>query len=191
MTPHNPASDPALFAARRALAAPGYATLAEVGLDLDLVSPYQLSCGHPEGPVLVSYNFLDAPAARAHRAALARAGYLPEMRFNRVVDAALASAGLTRSALYLTHACHLLPPTRSHSVPARLLEASFDAVTRHEIAGRPVIALGRAAAQTCRRFGVAHLEVPHPSARGETDAARAGRLAIALRAVHRQAGRAA
>ncbi|MFD1341017.1 hypothetical protein [Litorisediminicola beolgyonensis] len=168
------------LAARRAFAPEGYATLADIGLDLPLVSPYQRSCGNPRGPVLISYNFLDAPTARAHRARLAQDGYLPEMLFNRVFDTALAEAGLTRADLYLTHAFHALPPTRSHAVPQRLVEDSFDAITRHEIGDRPVIALGRAAAACCRRFGIAHGEVPHPSARGLTADTKARAIAGAL-----------
>ena len=158
-----------IVAARRAL--PGIAgltSLAEVGLDLDLVSPYQLSCGAPQGPALLSYNFLDAPTARAHRDELARDGYLPAMLFNRVLDAALALAGMARREIYLTHSCHLLPPARSAAVPRAAIDASMEAVTRHELASRPVIALGRAAAGACRRFGLAHAARRHRRGAAET-----------------------
>ena len=170
-----------LVAARRALPRfAGLTPLAEVGLDVDLVSPYQISCGASQGPALLSYNFLDAPTARAHRAELARDGYLPPMLFNRVLDAALSLAGLSRSEIYLTHSCHLLPAARSAPVPRAAIDASMDAVTRHELASRPVIALGRAAAATCRRFGLSHVALPHPSARGLTAGDKARRLADAL-----------
>ncbi len=170
-----------LVGARRALpSVAGLASLAEVGLDLDLVSPYQLSCGADRGPALVSYNFLDAPTAAARRDTLARDGYLPEMLFNRVLDDALARAGLRRSEIYLTHACHLLPPARSARVPQQAVEASMEAVTRPELEGRRVIALGRVAAEACARFGLAHEALPHPSARGLSAAAKATRLAAAL-----------
>ena len=174
-------------AARRAFAPEGYATLTDVGLDLDLVSPYQLTCGNPGGPVLVSYNFLDAPTARLNCNQLASIGHLPGMLFNRVLDRVLAQIGMVRADLYLTHAFHALPATRSASVPRKLVEESFDRVTRHEIGPRPVIALGRAAAEACARFAQPHIAVPHPSARGATVAAKAASLAKALRPFSRAA----
>jgi hypothetical protein len=173
--------------ARRAFAPEGYATLADVGLDLPLVSPYQLSCGNPDGPVLISYNHMDAPTARANRGRIARDGYLPEMLFNRVLDRALALAGIVRSDIYLTHAFHALPEARSAAIPARLVEESFDSITRHEIDGRPVIALGRDAARCCARFGVSHQALPHLSARGMDMDGKASLLAEALSGVARSA----
>lgn len=173
--------------ARRAFAPDGYATLADVGLDVDLVSPYQLACGNPDGPVLVTYNYLDAPTARANAHLLAQIGYLPDMLFNRVLDQALALTGLTRPALYVTHAFHALPARRSAQVPQRLVEDSFDRITRPEIAGRPVIALGRAAARACARFDIAHTAVAHPSARGLSGAAKAAQIARALAPYDRKA----
>ncbi|SLN59291.1 Uracil DNA glycosylase superfamily protein [Roseivivax jejudonensis] len=170
-----------LVAARRALVAPtGLATLADVGLDGPYVSPYQLSCGAADGPVLVSFNFLDAPTARDRRATLARDGYLPEMLFNRVLDAALARLGRARHEIYLTHAAHVLPPARSAPVPRAAIDASMEAVTRFETADRPVIALGDVAASACARFGIAHDALPHPSARGRTRDDKAAALATAI-----------
>ena len=171
---------PAALAARRAFRPAGYATLADVGLDLPLVSPYQLSCGSAEGPVLVSFNYLDAPTARLNRAALARDGYLPGMLFNRVLDRALAWAGLARGDLYLTHAFHALPPARSAAVPQALAEDSFAQITRLEIARRPVIALGAVAARCCARLGISHQAIPHLSARGLTLDQKARHLQDAL-----------
>ncbi|MHA7875900.1 hypothetical protein [Roseivivax sp.] len=170
----------AALAARRAFRPAGFTTLDEIGLDLPLVSPYQLSCGSASGPVLVSYNFLDAPTARAHRDRLAREGYLPEMLFNRVLDRALALAGLTRAEVYLTHAFHALPATRSGAVPQRLVNDSFARITRHEIAGRPTLALGRAAAEACATARVPHTALPHPSARGRDIETKARAIAGAL-----------
>lgn len=172
--------DRTALAARRAFAPEGYATLADVGLDLDLVSPYQLSCGNPEGPVLITYNFLDAPTARANAHLLKTIGYLPDMLFNRVVDKALARVGMPRGALYVTHAFHALPGSRSAKVPQKLVEQSFDRVTRAEINRRPVIALGQAAAKACARFDIPHRQVHHPSARGRSMAAKAQAIADAL-----------
>lgn len=169
------------IAARRAFTRPGYRSYADVGLDGDYVSPYQLSCGNLSGPVLISYNWLDAPTAVAHRDTLARLGYLPQMLFNRVLDLALRLAALTRDSIYLTHAFHLLPTQRSAPVPTADVAASFDAITRHEIAGRPVVALGRVSAEACTRFAIPHRAVPHPSARGMTIPAKATRIAEALR----------
>ncbi|WP_299968253.1 uracil-DNA glycosylase family protein [uncultured Roseobacter sp.] len=169
-----------LITVRRAFARPGLTTYAEVGLDGHYITPYHLTCGNPAGPVLISYNYLDAPTARAHCTILRRHGYLADMLFNRVLDAALGEAQLTRADIYLTHAVHLLPETRSAAIPQADIDASFDAITQAEIAGRPVIALGTAAARACIRFGVPHLATAHPSARGQTADAKAGAIARAL-----------
>ncbi|MFZ5964038.1 hypothetical protein ACOXXX_13895 [Thalassococcus sp. BH17M4-6] len=174
------AGHPALKA-RRAFAPTGYATLIDVGLDLDMVSPYQIACGNPDGPVLITYNYLDEHTARSNAHLLKTLGYLPDMLFNRVLDRALDAAGMQRTDLYVTHAFHALPPKRSSSVPQKLVEESFDTVTRHEINDRPVIALGKSATRACKRFDIAHASVFHPSARGLTIAEKAQRIAEALK----------
>lgn len=168
------------IAARRAFQRPGYRSYADVGLDGNYVSPYQLSCGNPSGPVLISYNWLDAPTADTHRDTLARMGYLPQMLFNRVLDLALSLVKMTRNDIYLTHAFHLLPARRSATVPAADVEASFEAITRNEIAGRPVVALGRVATAACARFGIPHRAVSHPSARGLPVRTKAAQIAETL-----------
>jgi hypothetical protein len=165
---------------RRALNLPGYRSFADVGLDGDWTTPYHLAACSPSGPVLLTYNYLDAPSAMEHRATLETLGYLPGMPFNRVLDLALAAAGLTRADIYVTHAFHMLPATRSASVSARDIDLSFDAVGRHEIEGRRIVALGAAAARVCRRHGIACSEVPHPSARGFDFSTRAALIARAL-----------
>lgn len=165
---------------RRAFTLPGYRSLADVGLDEEWTTPYHLAACSPDGPALLTYNFLDAPSAIAHRDALRQFGLLPSMPFNRVLDLALSSAGLARSDLYVTHAFHLLPEWRSASIPLRDLDLSFDAIARHELEGRRIIALGAAAAHLCRRHALAFTAVPHPSARGQSFAARAAQLSAAL-----------
>jgi hypothetical protein len=110
-------------------------------------------------------------------------GYLPHMAFNRVLDAALRLTGLRRSDLYVTHAFHLLARSRSERIPAAAVNASFDAIAVHELAGRKVIALGQEAARQCCRHEITHITVPHLSARGETYASRARLLAEALEAI--------
>ncbi|KKB80070.1 hypothetical protein VW35_06405 [Devosia soli] len=165
---------------RRALALPGYLSFADVGLDGQWTTPYHLSACSPNGPVLLTYNYLDAPSAIEHRTALGQLGYLPSMPFNRVLDLALSKAGLKRSDIYVTHAFHLLPATRSAAVASKHIDISFDAVARYEIEGRRIVALGEVAARVCRRHGLAHTAVPHPSARGFDFAKRAGLIASAL-----------
>jgi hypothetical protein len=135
--------------------------------------------------VLVSYNYLDAPTARAHLPRLLARGYLAEMPFNRVLDQALALAGLNRSDIYVTHAFHLLANTRSETLPSAAVDASFDAVARHELGGRQVISLGKQAARQCRRHAIPHTPIPHLSARGQSFQTRAEVLAAAL-ACHTQ-----
>ena len=173
---------PEIVAARRALRINGYATLADVGLDGPWTTPYQIASSSAAGPVLLTYNYLDAPSARQHRSLLLETGFLPGMPFNRVLDQALVLAGMVRSDLYVTHAFHLLPAKRSAAVKWADVDTSFDCVGRPEIAGRRVIALGAVAARACARHGIAHLATPHPSARGVSFAVRAERLARALRA---------
>ena len=173
----------ALVEARRQLRLDGYDSYADVGLDGPWTTPYHLASSSPTGPVLLTYNYLDAPSARRHRDELLAQGYLPNMPFNRVLDLALAAAGLSRADLYVTHAFHLLPASRSAVVPAAAIDHSFDAVARHELTGRRVIALGAVAARSCRRHGIAHLAVPHLSARGTSFAERATVLAQALLAL--------
>lgn len=165
---------------RRALTLPGYLSFSDVQLDGDWTTPYHLAACSPIGPVLLTYNYLDAPSAMKHRTALSTLGYLPSMPFNRVLDLALAQTGLTRADIYVTHAFHLLPATRSASVASRDIDVSFDAVARHEIEGRRIIALGEAASRVCRRHGMAHTAVPHPSARGSDYSTRAKLIARAL-----------
>jgi len=170
----------ALVEARRQLRLDGYDSYADVSLDGPWTTPYHLASSSPTGPVLLTYNYLDAPSARRHRDELLAKGYLPNMPFNRVLDLALAATGLSRADLYVTHAFHLLPASRSAVVPAAAIDHSFDAVARHELTGRRVIALGAVAARSCRRHGIAHLPVPHLSARGTSFAERATVLAQAL-----------
>ena len=170
--------DPALIARRRAFRLPGYATLADVGLDGEYVSPLQICAGSPTGPALVAYHWLEADTARAKAACLRKLGYLPNIIFNKVVDAALAQCGLCRGDVYMTQAFHLLPAHRSSVVPVRDVDASFAAVTRFELQGRRVIALGHAAALACKRNGVVPAAaVMHPSARGLSIGAKAAALA--------------
>ena len=170
-----------IIAWRRQFAIPGYKTLADVGFDGDWVTPYQITSNSQTGPVLVALHWLDATSARRYRDALTK-GYLPGMRFNNVIDRALELAGLTRSNVYLTQAFHLLPDTRSESIPRRHIDASFNRITRYEVEGRTVIALGTDAVGACARAGVPHIECPHPSARGAgmTENYKAETLAAAL-----------
>ncbi len=169
-----------IVAARRLLRLPGYVTMADAGLDGPWTTPYQITSNAPDGPVLLTYNYLDAPSAIAHRSELLRTGYLAGMPFNSVLDEALGLAGLRREQVYVTHAFHLLPPTRSWAVPSRDVDISFDAVGRHELVGRRVVALGHTAARACSRHGINHTATAHPSARGQSFAQRAKVLAEAL-----------
>ena len=167
--------------ARRALRIPGYATLTDAGLDGPWTTPYQIASRSADGPVLLTYNYLDAPSARMHREQLLAQGFLPGMPFNAVLDRALAKCGMRRSDLYVTHAFHLLPEKRSASIRSGDVDISFDTVARHELSGRKVVALGAVAARVCARHGIAHIATPHPSARGLSFAQRAEALAAAMR----------
>jgi hypothetical protein len=121
-----------------------------------------------DGPVLVAHHWLDAQTVRQNRATLEKYCYLPGIPFNVVLDQALSICGITRAKLSVTQAFHLLPPNdRCYTIPARDVDVSFEAVTRHEVLGRSVIALGTAAARAWDRHGIHHIPLPHPSARGQ------------------------
>lgn len=150
---------------RRALRIEGYKTIDDAGLDGDWVTPFQITSASPIGPCLVGYHWLDAPSVALHFETLKSLGYLPGNPFNSVLDRALELAAMRRGDIYVTQAFHLLPPTRSASVPLSAIDLSFDSVTRHELEGRQVIALGDAAAVACRRHGVTATNVCHPSSR--------------------------
>jgi hypothetical protein len=171
---------------RRAFRLPGYLTLADVDMDGDYVSPMQMKSHSPTGPVLLAFNWADAATVRKKYPILREHGYLPAILFNKVVDAALKNCNMSRSGVYITQAFHLLRPEgMSGSLPAKCMNASFQAVTRHELVGRRVIALGIDAATTCQRNGVLpDRVVDHPSARGpgRTIAAKAAELAAAIKA---------
>lgn len=171
-----------IVARRRALRIDGYLTLADVGFDGDWVTPYQKASCSPDGPVLVAYNWLDAPSVETNRVILEECGFLPDIMFNNVLDKALAICGIRRRDLYITQAFHLLPNRRSGSISARDIDKSFEAITRHELVGRRVIALGTDAAAACLRHSVRHTAVRHPSARGPglTHDAKARELARAI-----------
>lgn len=165
---------------RRGLLIDGFAPYEVAGLEGEWVTPYHLAARSPTGPVLLTFNYLDHPSALAHRERLLMQGFLPEMTFNRVLDRALSRVGIERRDIYVTHAFHLLAPARSAGIWTRHIDLSFDAVARHELEGRQVIALGHAASNACRRFGVAHLAVVHPSARGRTLDEKARDLSLAI-----------
>ncbi len=171
-----------IIARRRKFVIPGYGykTLADVGFDGKWVTPYQKISNSKTGPLLVAKDWLDWPSVDGHRDVLKQKGYLPHMRFNQVVDLALEKAGLKRNDIYVTQAFHLLPQGRSEPIPRRHIDESFDRITRHEVDGRTVIALGEPAAAACRRAGVECIECIHPSARGKTVKSKAEELAEAL-----------
>ena len=188
-----------IICARRAFRICGskdkYKTLADVGFDRDddgnkdWVTPYQKISNSPTGPVLVALHWLDVPSIEKRRCVLKEKGYLPGIPFNEVVCRALRLADLTRDGIYVTQAFHLLPgEKRSAKIPRAHIYDSLTRITRHEVEGRAVIALGTEAAWACRK--VRHLgdvkhfayfeHVPHPSARGMNYDDKAEKLATAL-----------
>ena len=106
------------------------------------------------------------------------------MPFNKVLTLALEETGLTRKDIYVTQAFHLLPSEKSKYIPRDHIDESFDRITRHEVDGRTVIALGRVAAGACRRARIEPkpIECTHPSAWGKTYEEKAKELAEALEA---------
>ena len=170
----------AVIAKRRAFHLRGYVSYAQAGFDGAYVCPIHLTSGNLSGVVLMTKDWLDAPSAARHAKRLAVQGYLAEIPFNRVLDRALSLSGLRRADIYITPVFKLLPPQRSHAIPVRDIKASFEAVSRHEIMGRPVIAAGKAAITALQASGHIHIPTAHPSARGKDFETRARQLAAAL-----------
>jgi len=154
---------------RRRLSMAPYKSLADVEFDGPGVTPYQISSKSPDGPVLVALHWLDEGTVKDQRTILAKLGYLPDIRFNKVIGIALKKLGLSRSDIYLTQTFHLIPLGRSESIGPAAIRRSFDEVTQYELRGRKVIALGDVAARECARRAIQHLPVCHPSRRGRSD----------------------
>ena len=100
-----------------------------------------------------------------------------------MIDAALARQGLSRSDIYITQTFHLVPKKRSERVSQAAIRRSFDEVTRFELQGRKVIALGDVAAGECARHNVEHIAVCHPSRRGYSNEKNAIEIAEAIAAL--------
>ena len=168
---------------RRALIIEPFKSLAEVGFDGRWVTPYQIISKSAEGPVLVALHWLDESTILRERATLQDLGYLPNIRFNIVIDAALVRRGLSRSDIYVTQTFHLIPRKRSERISKAAIRRSFDEVTRFELQGRKVIALGDIAAGECARHNIEHIAVCHPSRRGHTNEKNAIEMAEAIAAL--------
>jgi len=165
---------------RRALTIEPYKSLAEVGFDGPWGTPYQITSKSSEGPVLVALHWLDESSILTERAMLQNLGYLPNIRFNTVIDAALARQGLSRPDVYVTQTFHLIPRTRSERISQAAIRRSFDEVTSFELQGRKVIALGDIAAGECARHNIDHIAVCHPSRRGHSNEKNAIEIAEAI-----------
>ncbi len=139
-------------------------TLADVGFDGEWVSPIQKISNSMRGPVLVAKHWLDAESVDLNREVLECLGYLPGNRFNQSLNRALANVGKARGDVYITQACHFLPKDdKRKRVPAELMKLSVKEVTRYEVEGRRVIALGGEAQLALERFGIDFLPCAHPS----------------------------
>lgn len=74
---------------RRRLSIVPYKSLADVGFDGPWVTPYQISSKSPDGPVLLALHWLEEATIADQRMVLEKFGYLPDIRFNTVIDMAL------------------------------------------------------------------------------------------------------
>jgi hypothetical protein len=86
---------------------------------------------------------------------------------------------VSRPDIYVTQTFHLIPRTRSEQISQAAIRRSFDEVTRFELQGRKVIALGNVAAGECARHNIQHIAVCHPSRRGYSNEKNAIAEAIA------------
>ena len=154
-----------------------------MGFDGPWVTPYQITSKSAEGPVLVALHWLDESSILSERPTRQELGYLPNIRFNTVIDAALARQGLSRLDIYVTQTLHIVPRKRSERISQTAIRCSFDEVTRFELQGRRVIAPGDIAAGQCARHSIEHVAVCHPSRRGYTDEKNATEIAEAIAAL--------
>jgi hypothetical protein len=168
---------------RRALTIEPYKSLAEVGFDGPWVTPYQITSKSFEGPVLVALHWLDESSILRERPTLQDLGHLPHIRFNTVIDAALARQGFSRAEIHVTQTFHLVPQTRSERISQAAIKRSFDEVTSFELQGRRIVALGEIAAGECARYNIEHIAVCHPSRRGNTNEKNAIEIAEAIAAL--------
>ena len=152
---------------RRQFKAKGFATLQDVGMDGDWVTPIQKLSHCEDGPVIVAYYWWTAEKVIQHREKLQEFGYFPGLKFNRVIDLALEHLGRSRQGIYITQAFHLLPKNGA-AILRWLLYNSFNQITKYEIQGRPVVALGGSVQAACRQAQVEHIRCAHPDARGRT-----------------------
>jgi len=161
-----------------------FGTLQDAGWDCEWVAPIQQTSHDPTGPVVMGSHQLDIVTARQPYALQMRewyGGYMPDRRFNRVLDLALWKAGLHRRDVYVTQACHLLPRANARQfVPEELWQMSYDEVTKYELRGRPVIALGEPAKLLCEHYKIRHRPFDHPGGRGSSFDAQATAIAAAL-----------
>lgn len=158
-----------------------YKTLTQVDFDGPWITPYQMLSRSATGPILIAYHWFDAPSIDKYRDELKKYGYMPRMMFNKVLDRALQLAGKERSDIYVTQAFHLVPSTRSAVIEREHLDRSFGEITRHELDGRRIVALGNEVSAVCKRFEIEHQAVVHPSARHLSIEDKAIVLAAAIR----------
>jgi hypothetical protein len=89
------------------------------------------------------------------------------------------SVGVYRDAKWLATSPKpsILFPGSAQSGFQAAIRRSFDEVTRFELQGRKVIALGDIAAAQCARHAIEHIAVCHPSWRGYTNEKNATEIA--------------
>lgn len=146
-----------------------------------IMLPHTKSSNSKDGPVSIAYHWTDEERIIKYRSIYERLGYLPSSRFNTVLSLALAHCNLRREDIYMTQTFHLVPRSRSEKISISAIDQSFDEVTRHEVAGRKILALGDEAFAACQRHRVANaIHVCHPSKRGLTDLAKARLIADGL-----------
>src|SRR5437763_12040411 len=115
-----------VFERRRAAKIEPFKSLAYVVFFFKQTTAYEIISNSSQGPVLVALHWLDESSILAERTQLQQFGYLPGIRFNVVIDAALERIRLGRSDIYVTQAFHLIPQSRSEQIEANAIRRSFD-----------------------------------------------------------------
>src|SRR5438874_903813 len=90
---------------------------------------------------------------------------------------------LARWDIYVTHAFHLIPQSRSEQIKPRAIRRSFEEVTRFELQGRRVSALDATAGREYARHKIEHIAVCHPSRRRYTNEKNVAEIAEAIAAL--------
>jgi hypothetical protein len=106
---------------------------------------------------------------------------MPGITFNNVLERALEIVGKKRSGHLRDAVISSFAVDSFCHDRKKTFERSFDEITRHELDGRRVVAVGNDVAGACKRLGIKYRAVVHPSARRRSNEDKAMALAAVIR----------